>query len=190
MTHVYTRQHHTTGLQSPYEGPFRIAERTSRSTVKLEVGLYRDGSKRYEIRHLNDCKLAHPASLAAPASRPKLGRPSSATSDLQLEPEASLEPSDKLPHPPSDSTGGVSQNKQPLVATRTLNDHATSYQDNRDPSSPVLGEGEQAQTGPPQLPAFPARAARSTRNKNPRYVDAIWSASPSELALINSSING
>ena len=75
VTHVYTRQHQTTGLQTPYEGSFRIEERVSRSVVKIEVGHYKDGRKRYELRHLNDVKLAHPKSMAAPAARPALGRP-------------------------------------------------------------------------------------------------------------------
>ena len=34
-----------------------------------------------------------------------------------------------------------------------------------------------------------ARPARSTRNPNPKYVDAIWSASQSEIAAINRSIS-
>ena len=38
ITHVYTRQHQTTGLQPPYEGPFPVAERVSRSVVKIVVG--------------------------------------------------------------------------------------------------------------------------------------------------------
>ena len=83
VTHVYTRQHQTKGLDCPYEGPFRIAERLSRSTIKIEVGLFKNGEKRYEVRHLNDVRLAHPDSLAAPVHRPKLGRPTkrSAPSD-------------------------------------------------------------------------------------------------------------
>ena len=75
VTHVYTRQHQTTGLQSHFEGPFRIEERVSRSIFKLEVGSYKDGRKRFELRHLNDLKPAHPKSIAAPASQPRLGRP-------------------------------------------------------------------------------------------------------------------
>ena len=75
-THAYTRQHQTTGLQTPYEGPFKIDSQVSRSVLKLEVGQYKDGRKRFEFRHINDLKFAHPKSMAAPAQRPKLGRPS------------------------------------------------------------------------------------------------------------------
>ena len=38
VTHVYTKQHNTTGLQAPYCGPFPIVERLSRSQVKIRVG--------------------------------------------------------------------------------------------------------------------------------------------------------
>ena len=81
---VYTKQHQTTGLQPPFEGPFRVAERLSRSTFKLEVGTYKDGTKRYEIRHANDLKLAHPKSLMAPTTRPNLGRPPTSSSEATL----------------------------------------------------------------------------------------------------------
>ena len=38
VTHVYTKQHKTTGLQPSYCGPFPVIERLSRSTVKIRVG--------------------------------------------------------------------------------------------------------------------------------------------------------
>ena len=60
VTHVYTKQHQKTGLQAHFEGPFPVAERTSRSVMKIEVGSYKDGRKRYEYRHINDLKFAHP----------------------------------------------------------------------------------------------------------------------------------
>ena len=54
VTEVYTKQHKTTGLDSQYEGPFKLADRMSKSVVKVEVGTYKDGRKRYELRHLKD----------------------------------------------------------------------------------------------------------------------------------------
>ena len=164
--------------------------------MKLEVGLYRDRTKRYEVRHLNDCKLAHPASMAAPASRPKLGRPPTSTSGSKLTPIPPQNHSPALPDPPSDSTGRDSGNKQSgNFGGKT---HATSNPEERVPSpTNQSGEGEtqssilpQTVTGAPPVAAFPTRAARTTRNQNPRYIDAIWSASPIELAYINQSING
>ena len=59
FTHVYVRQHKTTGLQAPFEGPFRVESRPSQSTVKIEVGFFKNGEPRYEIRHINDIKVAH-----------------------------------------------------------------------------------------------------------------------------------
>ena len=75
ITHVYTRQHKATGLQSPFSGPFFIEERLSNSTFKIRVGYNVKGDPLYEVRHLNDLKLAHPGSNTAEASRPKRGRP-------------------------------------------------------------------------------------------------------------------
>ena len=154
VTHVYTREHQTTGLQTPYQGPFFIADRPSRSTVKIEVGVYKNGEKRYEVRHVNDLKPAHPDSFAAPFSRPQLGRPpgtstpASTTKDTE-EPEA-------IPVTPSPS------------------------------NLPVVVESKQtSESGKIQT-----RPTRTTRNPCPKYIDAIWTATPSDLARINLSISG
>ena len=179
VTHVYTRQHHTKGLQAPYEGPFKIESRVSRSTVRLEVGVYQDGTKRYEIRHMNDLKLAHPDSLAAEAKRPKLGRPSIQADDqvaTEVPEPTSAGYSNQFPDPPIHSTGRVDENKQvrqPEIIT---------------PEGAKIQTEENAITGPPPNHPFPSRPSRSTRNPNPKYVDAIWSASPEELGEINRAI--
>ena len=164
ITHVYTRQHQTTGLQTPYEGPFRIASRPSRSTVQIEVGVYKSGEKRYEIRHLNDVRIAHPDSFASPISRPKLGRPSKATAlpdspdSTELGQEDLMEPSDRFDDTP------------PLAESP----HPTSSKQNKQTS-----DGGKIQTRQPP---------RSTRNPNPKYVDAIWSASKAEIDWLNNKI--
>ena len=130
ITHVYTRQHKAQGLQTPYEGPFPIVERPSRSTVKIDVGTYKSGEKRYEIRHLNDIKIAHPKSLAAPAQRPTLGRPpqsaqtsvpgdTSPSTDAQIAaPSRSLSPKKPSNHFPQQSRQAAgSENKQSFPAS-------------------------------------------------------------------------
>ena len=103
VTHAYTRQHQTTRLQPNFEGPFRIDGRVSKSVLRLEVGCYKDGTKCYELRHLNDLKLSHPKSLAAPAERPRLGRPPNSKpftlSGGQLSTEASGLDGSKNPSP-------------------------------------------------------------------------------------------
>ena len=212
VTHVYTRQHHQTGLLPSFEGPFRVAEKTSRSVWKIEVGTYKDGRKRYEYRHLNDLKLAHPKSLAAPAERPRLGRPtktltsdstdtSDATDAKSLECQQSSQDLNRFPQPPLQST--TAQNKQAAgrakshlpAANTTSRDHATSTHDDREPASV---EKDGLTTGPPPVPAFPtARSIRSTRNPNLCYVDSItfdtttsaWSVSKDQLDQLNYSIN-
>ena len=159
VTHVYTCQHKTTGLQCHYEGPFKIANRESKSVVKIEVGVYADGTKRYELRHLNDLKLAHPDSLAAPAQRPKLGRPSTARSGGSNQTESD-------PEPPSSFS--AERNKQIRSTGRAqrneIINHETSTPEDRQPAS----EGPM-NSGPPSTPPFPASPVRSTRNLAPYY---------------------
>ena len=164
VTHAYTRQHQKIGLQPNFEGPFKIDGRVSNSVMRLEVGNYSDGSKRYEYRHLNDLKLAHPESLAASAERPKLGRPS-----------ASKDTDNKTPM--SDPKPPVNNNPQLVVETK----QTPTERENSNSSS--------NHSGPPSIKPFKDRPTRSTRNPNPYYVDAIWSASPAELSIINGSIS-
>ena len=184
ISHVYTKQHNVTGLQVPYEGPFKVDSWPTKSTVKIEVGIYKSGEKRYEIRHVNDLKIAHPESLAAPASRPKLGRPprprtTSSSGGQPSTDETSPEstPSNRFPNPPStenktnSSTGRVGQ-----VGNSNSLDHATSILEKPALTSTANEDFEGAITGPPPAPAF-TRAARSTRNPHPRYVDSFWLAS-------------
>ena len=178
-THAYTKQHQTTGLQCPYEGPFKIIGRPSRSTIKLLVGHYRSGEERYEVRHINDLKFAHPDSMAAPASRPTLGRPpTSVRTDTSTTTKSSSG---------ADSQNGGQINK-PATAPSTHAEDAGNSSVNK--HSKVGGRNP----------------TRSTRNPNPLYVDSMqfsgppphlgfptaksWSASTQELAAINASIGG
>ena len=179
---AYTKQHQTTGLQPPYEGPFKIAEKLSRSTVKLEVGIFKDGRKRYEIRHANDLKFAHPKSLAAPILRPQVGRPSNVgTSDLGETPNTTDVIQNQFPEPPV-------ENKQPVEVDgkSRSSSHATSNRAVHEPPS---------ENQPGKIQTSNRLPARSTRNPNPLYVDAIqtrparaWSASDKDLEEINRSI--
>ena len=195
---MFTRQHQTTGLQTPYEGPFKIDQRLSKSTVRIEVGIYADGSKRYEVRHLNDLKLAHPDSLAAPVQRPKLGRRSNPTEALNQteQPIESGQTNRLIADPKPTKTLPVADvNKDRVGIQKTLN-HATSTP-SVDIPAPDPGEPGKIQ--------MTKRTVRSTRNPNPIYVDSLtlgpppslgfpansdrmWSASPAELAVIQRSI--
>ena len=160
VTHVYTKQHHTKGLQCPFEGPFLIESRPSKSTVRIEVGSYSDGRKRYEVRHLNDLKLAHEDSPAAVVQRPKLGRPSSKTSTPSNVPDST-----EFPNPPSMTVDG---SKQTLVLTgRAVNGTSeTISHETSNLGGDILASAAGGGSSPPLV-----RPVRSTRNPNPSYVD-------------------
>ena len=181
VTHVYTKQHQTTGLQTAFQGPFPLVEKLSKSTVKIEVGVFKNGDKRYEVRHLNDLKFAHPESLAAPASRPALGRKPTSLAGGQSSTGGSgsvTTPSNNFPSTTS---------KQPVVGNSAAGNHETSNPISRVPASVVVS-GLPVATGAPPSPAF-TRPVRATRNPCPQYVDAIWVASKQDLDEINRSIS-
>ena len=188
-THAYTKQHQTTGLQPSYEGPFLIKKVLSRSTVQLVVGEYRDGSERFEVRHVNDLKFAHPDSLAAPASRPTLGRPR--TSDHQKTPNQTDVPYVHVGFGKKKNSSNQSSSDQAAESKQNgklgSNSHETSIPDNRVPAS--ADNNGSPITGPPPEPAFRSRPSRSTRNPDPKYIDAVWSASEADLEHINNSIS-
>ena len=151
------------------------------NTSKIEVSSYKDGRKRYEYRHVNDLKQAHPKSMAAPAQRPKLGRPSKGSDPNECQPQSEgLMPSnpstteDLVPQPPTDIT--MSESKQ--RATTTTAERAREN-----------FNGFSTASGPPAVPAFSHhRPQRSTRNPNPKYVDAIWVATKDDINTLNQQI--
>ena len=155
----------------PVHCPFRIDKRVSKSVVQLEVGVYKDGTKRFELRHLNDLRLAHPDSMAAPARRPKLGRPSLPGGSTSTEPKTSapkaVDDFDGLSSLPSD-TQPVNLNKQ--IQTSAGNRPVRST---RNPNPCYV---DSIQTGPPPTPPFPQWSHRP------------WSASPEEIFKLNASL--
>ena len=160
-----------------------IVDKPSRSTVKLEVGIFKDGRKRYEIRHLDDIKFAHPDSLAAPIHRPKLGRPS-ASADSRVSTEVTTAPSRSLTTPLAETERKQSkQNGSTPSPSRTTT--ATADTPAASAADPNIGD----LTGPPSIKPF-SRPIRATRNPNPKYVDAIWSATQDEIEAINAAIAG
>ena len=133
--------------------------------------MFNNGEKRYEIVHLNDLRLAHPESMAAPASRPKLGRPKTTTT---VSPDVTH--STEVPKPPMWSSDGKSKQTsstgrapRQTVGTDEPINHETSPKD-RGPSLTANEEFQGTITGPPPQPAF-RRPTRSTRNPNPYYID-------------------
>ena len=194
ITHVYTRQHNTTGLDAPYAGPFPVISRPTRSTVKIRVGYYKDGSERYELRHWRDLKLS--PSFAdvkdKEAHRPQLGRKPKNT------PESSA-PSRSEPAT-TDDAGKNKQTGRVLPATP-----AVEKQPPISNSRPIRSTRNQAPiyvdsiasiqtSGPPLVTPFPTsrEAPRSsTMSSSPpesNHAPAAWSASSWELELINQSV--
>ena len=144
------------------------------------MGRLKDGTPRYEIRHLNDIKFPHPDSLAAEVQRPSRGRPArSAPSDgssvTDAEPVSEVLtnpfPDQRVPFPRPPTQPAESfpnQVNKPVVANSTANNHQTSNT---------------------EVPDLSRRPVRSTRNPSPKYVDAIWVASENYLEELNKSIN-
>ena len=167
VTHVYTKQHNTTGLQSPYVGPFPIESRPTRSTVKIRVGFLKNGQPRYEVRNWRDLKVAHMDPETAEAERPKLGRPA--------------KPTTVEPTPMTSEAGGSDVTER--RAEKTENSAAKSKQNSnvggkpirstRNPN-PVYVDAIQIHSpGPPPHSGF--------SNSTPRA----WSASQAEIAELN-----
>ena len=82
VTHVRLKRHKLGPLQHSYEGPFPILERVGRSCIKVQVGLFADGTPRVETHHWENAKPAVLAEDQQPATKKKLGRkPKSVTED-------------------------------------------------------------------------------------------------------------
>ena len=180
-----------------------MEERTSRSVWKIEVGSYKDGRKRYEYRHVNDLKFAHPKSLAAPSERPKLGRPSTVTvqskSSTPTEPttttssgrhQGSSNRLSQVPNPPESQA--AAENKQTGSKTPVDAGHATPSSGKIQTFKTLSGNKphpEYLKKGPlitdqmyheadwPTILDI-GRPKRSTRNPNPQYIDSIEISGP------------
>ena len=109
---------------------------------------------------------------ATESSRPNIGRrPDPRTSKPQLTAETA-KAAKMAPH-----------------AETGLEVDAENKQTEGSRSAKIQTTGESADAlARPDLSAY-HRPIRSTRNTNPKYVDAIWSASPIELADINKYIS-
>ena len=124
------------------------------------------------MRHLNDLKLAHPESLAAPVERPKLGRPSKSSTTTLSDGQTSTE--DSLTTKSPDTTSS------PLPDPNQLSS---------------AGENKQTNDTPGEAGNSNGRPQRSTRNPNPVYIDGFswspkpWSATQAEVDSLNRLIS-
>ena len=188
VTHVYTRQFDTRGLDSKYQGPFKVISRPSPTTVEIKVGQNKDNSNRTEIRHWSQCKEAHLRDDATEALRPKRGRPRKPPpSDDVVSPTST---SSQTPTTSTDTS--VDQNKQSdppnsnyNLRTRGKINYAsaidvTTIDFSKPPpagNSKILATHAEpiSVTGPPPYGGFLQNEA--------------WSASQHDLNIINASIS-
>ena len=193
VTHVYTRQHKQYGLDPPFSGPFKIIKRLSRSTVRIKVGTYADGSIRTADRHWSDLKAVKLENIQE-ENRPKLGRPKK--QQPQPTPVVSTGPPNSKPFSNPETSAG----KQP---------HPEYIK-----KGPIITEKMFDEANWPKILNIPTnnRPVRATRNPNPQYKEAdaisvsiasidfskpppspqpkMWSANSQELDSINQSIAG
>ena len=171
VSHVYVKQHDTRGLQPRFRGPFEVLARPSRSTLEIKVGLTKEGVVRKELRSWADCKPAFRRE-AVDAERPKRGRPpkKSLSQPEQLSPPENLSPQ---PEPPKASNN--SSSARPVRSTRN---QAPNY---------IASVAQVDFPRPP--PPFMVPAATGTPPFSGFHQPA-WSASASDLNIINQSIAG
>ena len=102
-THVYVKKGHPTPLGPIKAGPFPIAERLDKSTLRLLVGHRPNGEPRFERHHWENCQPAALAPGAQAASRPALGRPRKqpVAAAPSLPPTTSVSPLAGPPSPPA-----------------------------------------------------------------------------------------
>ena len=172
VTHVYTRQHDTRGLQTRFKGPFKVISFPTRSTLEIKVGLNADGSDRKELRAWADCKKAYLRDDATEAERPKRGRP---PKKPLSQPEQLSPPEDLLPQaePPK-----ASNNSSPARPVRSTRNQTPNY---------IASVAQVDFSRPP--PPFMVPAATGTPPFSGFHQPA-WSASASDLNVINQSIAG
>ena len=151
-------------LCASFEGPYKIVNRPSRTQITVRVGSFADGQPRLLTYNWSSCKPARLREGAKESSRPNVGR---------------------RPNPPN------TQNRLNVNNNASTGIDVATDQSSHETSIPAF-DGS-ASTGPPAGSPFPHRPQRSTRNPNPKYVDAAsvtWSASQSDLESINRSIGG
>ena len=94
-THVYVRRGKTSPLGPVFDGPFPILERQGTSCIKIQVGLFANGTPRTECQHWQNCKVAVVSPDKPDAVRMPLGRKQNAASptpDVQQSPMEDPDP--------------------------------------------------------------------------------------------------
>ena len=187
VSHVYARQHNTKGLSPPYEGPFPVTSKPSRSTIEIKVGLNKHGAERIERRHVSDIKVAHLREGATIAERKKRGRPrkseseslksavpdesDSAAGRAPASTEENVNKNITVPGPPNSN---YNLRPRKVVATIDFSKPPPGFSAG---NSIGISPTSKFIAGPPPKPAFACKLST-------------WTATPQQLAAINASIVG
>ena len=170
----------------PYVGPHPIVDRPSDSTIKVKVGTFKSGVKNVQLHHWSNAKPADLRDNFTEAEMPLRGRP----------PKKVDSPGGSAPSAKSDTP--FHQDSQ----SNTEASGPASQQNGGKVNKPASPRANTSNQPVDDKAGNSKRPVRSTRNPEPLYVDAVngpppfkgfpkyrtWSASASELASINSSI--
>ena len=192
-THVYLKQENPKGLLQSYTGPHKIVARPSHSTIQVKIGTFKSGADNIQLHHWSNAKPATVREETPEAEMPVRGRPKKVPEVTA--PAPTTDTTDKstsmLPVPQSaDVTSSSGNDKNKTDAERQTNQDGGKVNNSNDGGK------------------ISKRPARSTRNANPVYVDAVgfitgppptpafrkqnhmWSATSADLYIINKSIGG
>ena len=138
-----------TNLSAKFEGPYEIVDRPSRSQVTVKVGQFKSGQDRTLTYHWSSCKPADVREGAEVAQRPRLGRPPKSTIHDSEHIQLLSENSESI----SNQAKSITNESDDVINTETNATHSQL-----EPKKPVMESDRK-------------RNERSTRNRNPRYID-------------------
>ena len=169
-THVYVTVDNPTGLACRFEGPYPIISRPSRSQVQVRVGSFASGLPRLLTFHWSLCKVAHLREGAPESSRPNIGRKKKNPDATALSgsPDATGSVGEKMEGTPSHD-----KNKQTESPAKIQTPGRADFEDSsRSPLGPIVTREMFNKWTPENFPEL-RRSARSTRNPNPAYIEAV-----------------
>ena len=181
-----------------FEGPFKVLSRPTRTTVEVKIGAYKHGEPRSLTYHWTSCKPAHMREGAAEGRRPMLGRkPRGPTSA----PASGSTPTDATGVLINENRGEINKPVDTEVTPAKIQNaknskrSPTPFPDSDEPDNPtwsprpgpgncnfgpVITREMFDQWTPEMLDLDPvSRPVRTTRNANPKYVDALAIVHPS-----------
>ena len=163
--HVYIKKEDPSGLAARFEGPYPIVSRPSRSTIKVRVGSFADGSPRVLDYNWNSCKIAHLREDAVEAERPKLGRPAQVKSLPQNDRTSAPSEVPNSTDAGAETGGGTEVNKDALPVDVERAKIQTRFNNKPD----IITKEMFDKWTPELLNIKSTRPIRSTRNPAPIY---------------------